>query len=467
MQLKNIKVIKLKASALIALLLYFASPQLQAQTVTVVVNDTIRICLGTTVTIDLLANDTDVDPGEVLETDIIVDPTSLLISYEDDDLPEGTYDVIIDPAFVGADFLIYEVCGEDGLCATGELVILVGNCVWPGDGNLDSICNNFDLLPFGVYYGLTGPDRDDVDGDWDEAFADPWVIPGGVTLSSNPKNSDFNGDGVVDGNDTIIMLSNYGDLRGTYVPVAYVGGPDDPELSIAFLSDTILAGSKVVIPINFGTAILPASNIYGVAFDIIYDKTLINADSIKATFNSGWLGTPGDDIISIQNNDTLNGILSVAVTRINQINRTGYNHFGELSFVMEDNIAGKTAELITATLNFCIELPQVINKNGTAIPVQIACDSAVAIQFTNSIIEEKNNLIVTFPNPVDGTLTIALPNYFTGKCLLINALGQVVIAQSINSNAITLNTTTIASGNYVVQLISTSETLYKQIIIQH
>lgn len=297
---------------------------LSGQTVTVVTNDTIRLCEGTTVIIDLLANDVDIDPGESLETDILAGPASVLIDYDDDALPEGSYAISIDAGFTGTDFLIYEVCGEDDLCATGILAIIVAGeagCVWPGDANGDSICNYIDLLPIGIYYGLLGPDRDDEDGDWDEAFCDEWPEPVGV-VANNPKFSDCNGDGIINDADTIPLLNNYGLLRGAYVPVAYEGGPDDAAISIDLLSDTVYAGSKVVVPINFGTAISPASNIYGAAFEIIYDKTIINKDSIKATFNSGWLGTPGEDLIYLQSNDTLNGILSVSVTRINQISRT-------------------------------------------------------------------------------------------------------------------------------------------------
>ncbi len=467
MDLKTLLNKRLLIGITLSILLGFTAPVLHAQTVTNVVDDTIRLCLGTTVTIDLLANDTDIDPGEVLETDILVDPTSILIDYDDEALPEGTYDIIIDPTFTGTDFMIYEVCGEDDLCATGILVIIVAECVWPGDGNRDSICNYVDLLPLGLYYGLAGPLRDDADGFWDEAFADEWTEPAGVIIDDNPKFSDFNGDGIINSADTIVVLDNYGELRGTYIPETTIGGVDAPTISIDFLTDTITAGSSVIIPINFGTEITPASNIYGAAFEIAYDKTLIKAESILATFNSGWLGTPGEDLIFLQSNDTTNGVISVSVTRINQIARTGYNHFGELSFVMEDNIAGKTAGEITSTLTFCIETPNVIKKSGQTVPVQIACDSAVAIQFTNSINNSINNLLLTYPNPADETLTITLPEYMHGKCAILNDLGQVVYSQIVTTEFFTINTDLIPAGNYIIQLISETQVYNQQLIIQH
>lgn len=467
MDLKTILNKKLLTGLTVSLLLSITGSNLYGQTVTNVVNDTIRLCLGTTVTIDLLENDTDIDPGEILETEIEVDPTSILISYDDEDLPEGTYDIFIDPTFTGEDFLIYEVCGEDDLCAFGILVIIVSECVWPGDGNRDSICNYVDLLPLGLYYGLAGPLRDDADGFWDEAFADEWTEPGGIIIDDNPKFSDFNGDGIINSADTIVILDNYGELRGTYIPETTIGGADDPTISIDFLVDTVTAGSSIIIPINFGSEVMPASNIYGATFEISYDTTLIKDESVSVTFNSGWLGTPGDDLIFIQNNDTTSGVISVSVTRINQIARTGYNHFGELSFVMEDNIAGKTADQITAVLNFCITTPNVIKKSGQVVPVQTACDSAIAIQFTNAINNSNNNLLLTYPNPANEVFIVTLPKQESGKCNIINELGQTIFNQAFNSTYIEVNTSIIPAGNYFIQVVTDTEVYMEQLIIQH
>ena len=470
MHLKNIPGKKLLVAALLSFAGVLSHQGLIAQTVTDVANDTIRLCEGTTVVIDLLANDVDVDPGESLETDILVGPSSVLIDYDDDALPEGSYAIEVDASFTGTDFMIYEVCGEDDLCATGILTIIVAGeegCVWPGDANGDSICNYIDLLPIGVYYGFIGPDREDADGGWDEAFCDEWEEPIGVIYGNNPKFSDCNGDGLINAADTVVLVNNYGLLRGAYTPTGFIGGPEDPLISIDLLADTIAAGSKVVVPINFGTAGSPATNIYGTTFDIVYDKTLIKKDSIKVTFNSGWLGTPGEDIIYLQKNDTLNGILSVTVTRINHITRTGYDHFAELSFVMEDNIAGKTYDQITSTVNFCIELPQVINQKGVGIPVQTGCDSVVALQFTGLQNNNWNTQIITYPNPAHEFVNVVLPENTTGQYLIINQLGEVIVQQQFTTNQFNISTQHIPSGNYILQIIADAGLIHKQLIVQH
>ena len=470
MHLKNLRRGTRLSAFMLMVALFAVFAEVKAQTTPIAINDTIRLCEGTTVVIDLLANDIDPDP-DPLETDILAGPASVLIDYDDEALPEGSYAITIDPGFSGTDFLIYEVCGdEDDLCATGILVILVtgeAGCVWPGDANGDSICNYIDLLPIGLYYGLSGPDREDEDGDWDETYCDEWDDVAGIDFPFSPKFSDLNGNGTINAEDTIIIKENYGLLRGVYTPTAIIGGPDDPFLGIDLLSDTITAGSTVVVPINFGTELSPANNIYGASFQIAYDKTIIKAASVKATFNSGWLGTVGEDLIYLQENDTTNGILYVSVTRINQASRTGYNHFAELGFVMEDNIAGKMNGEITSSMVFCVELPQVINNAGVAIPVQTVCDSAVAIQFTNSIHQAALNTITTIPNPANNNVTITLATPIEGTCTIINGIGQIITSQHIIGSSCSIETSMMPAGNYIIQIKTANEILHTQLIIQH
>lgn len=443
------------------------SAAVDAQTTTIAVNDSIKICEGTDVMIDVLLNDIDPDI-EILETDIIAGPTSPLIDYDDDALPEGSYNIYIDPTFVGEDYILYEVCGEDDLCSMGVIVIIVAGtdaCVWPGDANQDNICNAADILPIGLYYGLMGPDRDDDDGSWENTFADEWTdVPG--AYYPNPKYSDINGDGIVDGNDTTYLVANYGFISDVYTPYEAVGGADDPAISLGIFSDTIETGTAVTIPIYFGTDLIPASGIYGIAFELSYDATLIDPSSVHVSFYDSWLGTMGDDMFALQHNDEATGVVEVAVTRNNQIARTGAGYFGQVSFVMEDNIAGKTTGQITSTASFCISKPNAVDGLGTITPVQISCDSVVVIDFSNSIDNTSSRGIQVFPNPASAELTVTLPES-EATIHLINALGQEIMTMQANNTQITIPVESIPAGTYMIQISGAHINHTQQCIIQH
>ena len=440
-----------------------------AQTPPVAVDDTVKMCEGTAQTINILLNDTDVDPGEVLEVDILAGPASSMIDYEDGDI-EGEYTIFVDPGFSGEDAIVYEVCGDDDLCDIGVIVIIVGGeagCVWPGDANVDSICNVIDLLPIGVYYGNDGPERTDEDGTWESSFCDEWANPGGYTISPNPKFADCNGDGNIDANDTLIIVNNYGQAHGTYIPEEFIGGPDAALLHLAFFTDTVESGSEVVIPIQLGSDATPATNIYGLAFQLDYDKSLIVPGSIRVTFNSGWLGTPGTDLLSLNSNDTTSGRLSVSVSRINHIAISGSGNIGEVSFVMEDNIAGKTLGNFSTTMNFCVEQPLTINSFGDPVPVRVSCDSVIAYQITNDVNNFIQENIIVFPNPAADQFQIKLPVDIIGDCELYNMYGQLISSQKINSNTLQFKTNHLPSGTYTVMIKSENSVFTQKIIVQH
>ncbi|MCK4858184.1 MAG: PKD domain-containing protein [candidate division Zixibacteria bacterium] len=80
-----------------------------------------------------------------------------------------------------------------------------GPAVYPGDCNNDGLVNEIDILPIGVFYGLTGPSRDQFaeNTTWGAKQALPWDDPRVVY-------ADADGDGVVDENDVTIVATNWG-----------------------------------------------------------------------------------------------------------------------------------------------------------------------------------------------------------------------------------------------------------------
>ncbi len=447
----------------------FSQVYLFAQTPTIAVDDTVGLCEGTLVVVNVAQNDIDSDPGEELKIDVLVGPSSTDITYSEEG--DSSIVIIVSPFFTGSDIIIYEVCGDDNLCDIGTVYITVDgitNCVWPGDANVDSICNYIDLLAIGVYYGNNGPERYDEDGTWEGSYCDDWEDNPEFIFAPNPKFADCNGDGFVDEQDTVVIVNNYGQTHGTYIPQVYIGGADDPTLGIEFFTDTIEAGSEVIVPINFGSEDIPASNIYGIAFELDYDETIIIPVSIKVSFNSSWLGISDIDLITLQTNDTINGIISVSVTRKNQISRSGSGNFGEVSFVMEDNIAGKTNEEILKIANFCIEFPQTINNLGFPVFINPVCDSITVYQISDNIEDNFLHSILIYPNPANDIIHISCPLNISGSCQLQNLYRQTIAIKKIyNSDLISFDIKNIPSGSYFISINTDDMVLTKNIIIQH
>jgi len=89
-------------------------------------------------------------------------------------------------------------------CNTGT-----GTCesVYPGDFNYNGIANEADMLHWGLGHGNIGLPRPVIATDWNAQAAELWTdIVDGI----NGMHQDGNGDGVVDNDDTDVLLQNFG-----------------------------------------------------------------------------------------------------------------------------------------------------------------------------------------------------------------------------------------------------------------
>lgn len=427
--------------------------------------DTTGVCADGVITINVLDND--IDPsGTGLELDeIIIEPEYGDITFSSD----GNITYTPSGAFTGTDVLIYEAKNGLELSDISTLSIFiqdVSGCVWPGDANDNGIANNTDLLFVALFYGNVGPTRYNPAADWDGSYCDEWEDDDDIVIPLNPKFADCNGDGLVDALDSIPILENYGEEHFKTTEIS--GGDTTPPLLFAFFSDSIEAGSEVTIPIILGSIDYPATNVLGIAFTVEYNADLIVPGSMKATFNTGWLTDSIENIISINRNDTL-GFLDVSVARTNHVTASGYGHIGTLGFVMEDNIAGKTSDLISSVFTICPSQPSLINDIGEirgADNINIQCDSVVVYQVFNAIDNSALKNIAVFPNPADAQLHVQLNDIYDSM-EIIDMYGKTIVIRNNVSGNIDLDTRNILPGAYVLKLKRKDNLLMERIIIQH
>ncbi|MBK8486779.1 MAG: T9SS type A sorting domain-containing protein [Chitinophagales bacterium] len=428
--------------------------------------DTTGVCLDGVVTINVLANDEDSSGLGIVLEDIIIEPLYGDVTYSSD----GTVEYTPDGVFVGTDILIYEIKDGAELSDISTLTIYVQDaaaCVWPGDADDNGIANNLDLLYVGLFYGNIGPSRYTSEIEWNSNYCDAWDEEVGVTIPLNPKFADCNGDGFVDANDTVPILENYGELHLKTTEISG-GGDTLPPLSIAFFTDSIEVGSTVVLPIILGSIDYPATNILGVAFTLEYNPDFIVDGSISINFNTGWLKSDSTDIISLNRDDTT-GNLAASVVRINHTSATGYGPIGTVSFVMEDNIAGKITDMISSVFTMCPTFPELMNDAGEirgAETMHLTCDSVIVYQIFNDIPDFNTTNIHIYPNPVSNYLFIE-PDMQIDKLELMDMYGKTLISFNNVSNVIEIDIREFTSGVYLLKIQKNHTLLIEKIIIQH
>ncbi|MCX6294563.1 MAG: T9SS type A sorting domain-containing protein [Bacteroidetes bacterium] len=290
---------------------------------------------------------------------------------------------------------------------------------WPGDANNDGLVDNTDLLPIGIYYGQTGLSRPGgISNVWQAWPSTDWVTaqPSGQDI----KHVDCNGDGIIDSNDTLAVNLNFSSVHA-FAPNVNDARSTNPDLYFQTSGSSYLPGDWVNVDVMAGTSALPVINLYGLAFNINYDASLVQSGTESLTYSPSWFATSGTDAIKIFKVDAPSNTAFGAETRINHMNANGYGKIATFKFQTS------TAITSSSTMNFSFSYYQANDSVGNNL---FFYPLPITIPITISGIAELSNLnfISIFPNPYSGQASISysLKEKSDVSIEVYTALGQMV-----------------------------------------
>jgi hypothetical protein len=333
---------------------------------------------------------------------------------------------------------------SSGCTATAQAVVLETECIWPGDANFDGTANNQDILEIGLAYNQTGPTRADnsigwyghtAPADWANAF-----------LSGlNHKHADCNGSGLVDYNDTLAVVQNY---NAPAHPMFGRNNSGGASLGIDFQPSIVTPNSPASAIISLGTQSLPATDVYGLAFSIVFaDPDNIVPGSMHADFSQSLFNQAGLTL-DLYHYHPSTGTLDLAVSRTDQQSFASYS--GEVlrvNFIIEDNIDSNPTlvELATSFSNI-----RLIDHDGNEMGVSTRENSLFIDTLSSTQVIDYSPLVQLFPNPTNEVLNV---QNFSGlsfdRLLLYNSQGML-ISDEVYRNSI--DCSTLSSGMYHVVL---------------
>lgn len=232
--------------------------------------------------------------------------------------------------------VLTNVLANQYLKITEECTNDLCNTVWPGDANSDLVANNKDLLYVGLAYNESGAARDSISNSWKAQKAMSWgkLQTNGLDM----KHADSNGDGTVNNNDTLAINLNYGLKHKPSAPDE--SNMVDPDLYFIPSKTSASPGDWIDVAIAVGTSVKPVTDLYGLAFTVGFDVSLIEPGSISINYAVSWLGTPLTDAIRIskifENYATADG----AISRIDHINKSGNGKIATLRFRIKPSLTG-------------------------------------------------------------------------------------------------------------------------------
>jgi alpha-tubulin suppressor-like RCC1 family protein len=353
---------------------------------------------------------------------------------------------------------------SNGETQIGDLCpIFIDPYVWPGDTDHNHIVNNNDLLPIGLYYANTGiPRTNGLSNLWQPYPSSDWA-----TLQNNGydiKHSDCNGDGLINIDDTLAIHLNYNQSHTITPPVLNNDDYNRQGAPIYIISNNSYnSGDWVNAEVWLGDSYNHVSNLYGIAFNIHYDASLVEpgTESIKFPQNS-FLGTIGTDAIKIGKTDPLATIAHGALTRIDHTNRNGYGKIADFQFKL------KTSLPINSIMSLFISNNTANNAAGVPQIFQIQSDSIFINQTANMREIKNTSAISVYPNPFNNQTTITFS--IEQKNCLINikdVLGKTLKTINFSGKEFVFDREELNKGIYFVETIDDKKnSAIQKIIIQ-
>jgi hypothetical protein len=282
--------------------------------------------------------------------------------------------------------------------SAANLYIGPRSSMWPGDADRNGIVNHLDLLPIGLAYGKVGPRRYSDAINWQEVSMYDWKQKL-VGSNQDLKYVDMDGSGMIEANDVQVMAQNFGKKSST----SLLQSPEPTPASGIYLgmnNRSISTGQLSTLPLVLGKNNDPAQSAYGLAFSIRYNPKQISAEKIQFILNQSWLGHPVLDLIQYQLNDPVAGVLHIAISRINQIGKTGFGEIGSLSV---QGLQGGQVSTIS------LENVRMVNEKGQVIPIKTE-SSYLSITGTTPTEEPAwAKKLHLYPNPAKDFLQVELP----------------------------------------------------------
>jgi hypothetical protein len=353
------------------------------------------------------------------------------------------------------------------LCVMSSCLIMLLNTlyaqqiiVWPGDANNDGIVNNLDLLHVGVAFGLQGYSRDSISLEWRQFIVNSWpdLLPNGL----NAGYTDCSGNGMVNIDDVFAIEENYGETNSNFNGLQFqTGNINDPKLSIVPDQNVWLPGDTVSVTIILTQS--STDSVYSVAFTLYYDTLLVREFNVSIRPHPQFSGG-GTQPVFVQKNYPLQGFIEFAVSRTNKRNHGGNIAVAYASFIIEDNLIGKT--FLDVANAFRLDKIRMYDKAMKNIPVM---GDTIDAKVSTVIPEQRlKKSIRIYPVPAAHSLIIDYSeDILLQHVLLIDINGKTWLPVcDITARSAMIDVATIPDGIYIMKIIGDKGVLHEKVIVK-
>jgi hypothetical protein len=344
----------------------------------------------------------------------------------------------------------------NGCVSTSTMAVFISTLcsdVWPGDADSDGLVGTSDVFEIGIQFGSTGAARTPGGNTYVSQYATNWVGTG-----SNGKNivhADCNGDGVVNISDTVAISNNFG------IPHAFKPNPSaGNDIRLVNNQAALYSGIWNTLDIVLGDASSAPIQLYGISFDLDFESSKIDPNSISVNFSPSFIKS---------NNSTIdftklffgNGKVSSVCVRTNQTQVSGKGKIGEVKF----KVASTVNE--TQTLNF--GLSNVVITSNTGVKSNLTGTTSTLPVSKNLVgiqTQFKPLQFTMYPNPSNEIITFAISDNEICTYSITDITGRLICEGSVKNNQV-LDVSTFSAGVYLVTLENKNTRTQNKLVVEH
>ena len=319
---------------------------------------------------------------------------------------------------------------------------------WPGDANYDLTVNYADMFYIGTGYNTTGIPRATIDNSYAAFPSTDWSSNSLYLVNS--KHADCNGDGIINGLDSVAVNQNYGlthQYKNNLTQLVALNTTAQHSISITSNVNSVAYGQNLSLSFDIGSQTKLVDSLYGIGFSLNYPINLVDPLFTNQSCSGSAIGTIGTDLIKLA--QPLNNNIDMVAVRTDHQNKTGF--YGNL-FTL--NL--KANQFITndSIINFSISNIKAITKNGYNIPILNSTTKSINFQANAvaSIHKQEYELTSIYPNPAQNTINVSSPTKIKNY-EITSVLGDIVKLSTTNgSSKMAIDISDLAKSVYFISI---------------
>jgi hypothetical protein len=312
------------------------------------------------------------------------------------------------------------------------------------------------LFALGIAFGVNGISRSGASNAWMAQVSQDWVQH--FPLGANYKHADCNGDGIVDANDTLAIMLNFGSNHPARMTQPQYN-PAYPKLKVVPTRGNFTVGGDFDADVFLGDDTIAVDKIYGLKFNLNFDNSMVQPNTASFTTNGCWLGLKNNDLISMVNQKQL-GVFAVGLVRTNHSDVSGKGFIGHFHC--------KTTGNISTPYNFSFTFSDVNAINSLQMPVDISFKASSGLLSDNGVTKDDGSVTIYNNQPEVKQISISTNNFTASSIIMYNAMGQIVSVNQHPNWLTNIETLSLPNGVYWFEINSDiKNTIVKKIEIAH